>query len=219
MTIAYNSRRRASEQGMKLNEISKAASRKKSTRQESWVPEETIATQERMACDPHAQTGARSQSAFVPASVPPSKTGQVQNVTPSTGARLRTGSAHAPEQQHLSQLVPLTNVQQEFSSPLPPSAMGPYAEPLSQYFPHEQSRNSNFMPQQPQQFPWCQATGPSAGGTSGVQQQCSGYVASNMWNSSLSPFKYEICFLPNSVKKCNGCNQEFTAKYRNPLST
>ena len=71
--------------------------------------------------DPHAQTGARSQSAFASASVPPSKTGQAQNVTPSTGARLRTGSAHVPEQQRLSQLVPLTNVQQEFSSPLPPS--------------------------------------------------------------------------------------------------
>ena len=34
------------------------------------------------------------------------------------------------------------------------------------------------------------------------------------WYSGWSPYQYEVCLLPNSAKKCYGCNQDFADKYR-----
>ena len=34
------------------------------------------------------------------------------------------------------------------------------------------------------------------------------------WHSGWSPYQYEVCLLPNSAKKCYGCNQDFADKYR-----
>lgn len=39
-------------------------------------------------------------------------------------------------------------------------------------------------------------------------------LAAVQWHSGMSPHHYEIVFLPNNVKKCYGCGNEFADKYR-----
>ena len=36
------------------------------------------------------------------------------------------------------------------------------------------------------------------------------------WHSGMSPHQYEIVLLPNNVKKCYGCGNNFAEKYRSP---
>ena len=36
------------------------------------------------------------------------------------------------------------------------------------------------------------------------------------WHSGMSPHQYEIVLLPNNVRKCYGCGNDFAEKYRKP---
>ena len=49
-----------------------------------------------------------------------------------------------------------------------------------------------------------------------IQQQSNASNRFASWNSSMSPYRYELVLLPNSVTKCYGCYQEFTQGYRMP---
>lgn len=38
----------------------------------------------------------------------------------------------------------------------------------------------------------------------------------DQWHSGMSPFPYEVVLLPNNVRKCYGCGNDFADKYRKP---
>ena len=40
--------------------------------------------------------------------------------------------------------------------------------------------------------------------------------SNEQWHSGMSPFPYEILLLPNNVRKCYGCGNDFAEKYRKP---
>ena len=40
--------------------------------------------------------------------------------------------------------------------------------------------------------------------------------SNEQWHSGMSPFPYEIVLLPNNVRKCYGCGNDFAKKYRKP---
>ncbi|KAK3747909.1 hypothetical protein QZH41_010212 [Actinostola sp. cb2023] len=142
LTAAYNSRRTLSEQGLKQNEVGKAAHRRKHTQVESWTP----------------------------------NTISVPNKAPST-ASITSTPAPGLQQQNPT----LTH----FSATPAPS--------LSQLQgfanPHQQQR--------PYQVPH-------------MSQQS----GASLWHSGLSPYRYELSPMQNSINKCYGCNQDFAEKYR-----
>ena len=40
--------------------------------------------------------------------------------------------------------------------------------------------------------------------------------SNEQWHSGMSPFPYEVVLLPNNVRKCYGCGNDFAEKYRKP---
>ena len=66
-------------------------------------------------------------------------------------------------------------------------------------------------------MPFSQETrGPTFSSTPSTTSNQQTTQSNEQWHSGMSPFPYEVVLLPNNVRKCYGCGNDFAEKYRKP---
>ena len=201
LAAAYNSRRTPKEQGIKPNEIQKAFRRKRNDTSQSWV----LTTSSAMS--------SQSVNSTTMQDTPSSMHQQQQPYCnlPQQYCGQENSSAVVLQEQPI--YTALTTTQQHPSFPPVSATFYQTQQPQFSSFP------SKAIPQQ-QQVPASFAQPfkvPMSTNFSQQSQQLSSaslLAPQQAWHSGWSPYQYEVCLLPNSAKKCYGCNQDFADKYR-----
>jgi hypothetical protein len=209
ITAAVQSDLSSSLKGHKQNEAQKLSRRKSKSFQES-IAEDLI-----------QRRPTTSDGSFVIGLVNHSNIQQSLSMSTPTGLTrypplLSTASVFQPTNQYVvtgaqSSLAPLMTPRE----PTPTSAVQ-YSNRDSVTF--QQPSTSSATCGQIESQPCIGIPQPQCRQLSGVdiQQQSNASNRFASWNSSMSPYRYELVLLPNSVTKCYGCYQEFTQGYRMP---
>ena len=207
ITAAVQSDLSTSLQGHKKNEIKKIARRKKKSTTES-IAEELVQRRPTTSSAPIScgvvsilnmpANDSSTRIAPILYSTPPVFQPTNQYVVTSTQSSRRT-------------LLPSPGCGTTATSTLQscPSNSVTFQLPIQQLASRgETSRQSNISFQQ--------LHGGSNNGINNLEPQGNACSVFDSWNSSMSPYPYELVLLPNSVTKCYGCHHEFTAAYRMP---
>ena len=79
------------------------------------------------------------------------------------------------------------------------------------------SNTHHFRRFQPPHMPFSQETrGSTFSSTSSTPSNQQTTQSNEQWHSGMSPFPYGVVLLPNNVRKCYGCGNDFAEKYRKP---
>ena len=211
LTSAYNARRTTKEQGMKPDEISKASKRKKKQIKESWQPTPpSISAPQLGNLKASLNPVGPVSSTITPQSPSTSYQRQFGNTTtqhPSILLHNTMSTLHLQRQQYQHQYV-----QGYYQAPPQPTLLQDQQQQLQQQLHNlrlqQRPPQHQLQESKEQQFEQLQQ----------LQQQLSyqPIYSTAVWHSGLSPHPYQICLMQNNVKKCYGCNQDFTCKYRCP---
>lgn len=114
---------------------------------------------------------------------------------------------------------PVTSQKQpQMLSSRPPSAMT-YDMPPRQFTSQQQPNIGSFVPlspmtnqmPQPNYRPQFHPNTPQQFSNNQIN-----FTQPQVWNSGMSPHRYELVYLPSNVKKCYGCGQAFSDRLRQP---
>lgn len=201
ITAAVQSDLSASLKGHKKNEVQKISRRKSNSFQQESIAEDLV---QRRSATTHTSFPLKPANKHI--------------------AQQPSPNYSVPDSNHSTQCVPTWPRLPMFQSPYQSVITSPHSTlardtPQYQYASTPSSTIPHGQPFSYTANPYINANPVNqfSDTSMSVQQQTSARRnMSDVWNSSMSPYRYELVLIPNSVTKCYGCHQDFTPAYRSP---